>query len=152
MYFRVVAALPLKRRGAFMVSLLALRGGEIRALDVADFHPDVGEHGALLVAKAVKGPNFGAPIRGPKSRRARMAPVDAALRAWIDEHRAGAAPDAQLFINPTARTADKRWLSNSLREEWNRAEKRAGLRHVRMYEGSRHSSATAALAGACPWM
>ena len=52
---------------------------------------------------------------------------------------AGARP---LFVNPTGRTPGKRWLSNSLRLEWNRAAARAGL-EVKMYEGSKHSTATA---------
>ena len=50
-----------------------------------------------------------------------------------------------LFPNPTARNRGRRWMHNTLREEWNRAAEKVGVR-VRMYEGTKHSSATAWLA------
>jgi len=49
-----------------------------------------------------------------------------------------------LFQNPTGTKDRKRWLSNALRLEWNRAGKRVGVR-VKMYEGTKHSSASAAV-------
>src|SRR5690606_4010281 len=56
-------------------------------------------------------------------------------------HRAGAAPDAPLFPNPTARNREKRWHANALREEWKRAASAVGL-EVKMYEGTKHSFGT----------
>ena len=47
-----------------------------------------------------------------------------------------------LFPNPTSRNAERRWIANALREEWNRAADEAGVK-VRMYEGTKHSAATA---------
>ena len=46
-----------------------------------------------------------------------------------------------LFPNPSARNPERRWISNALREEWNRAASQVGVK-VKMYEGTKHSSAT----------
>jgi hypothetical protein len=46
---------------------------------------------------------------------------------------------------PSARNREQRWIANTLREEWNRAAAKVRVR-VRMYEGTKHSSATAWLA------
>jgi hypothetical protein len=45
----------------------------------------------------------------------------------------------------TAEGKIQRWIANTLREEWNQAAAKVGVR-VRMYEGTKHSSATAWLA------
>jgi len=136
---RVLAAIPGDRRGVFLALRLGIRPGEARALDVADF---TGTH--LLVGKAVKGPTSKAPTRGTKNRTASVVPVDAELGDWIREHRHDAIGAAPLFVNPTGRKAGKRWFANSLREEWNRAAKAVGLKGVKCYEGTKHSTATAA--------
>ena len=57
---------------------------------------------------------------------------------------AGALVGAPLFVNPAGRRDGRRWLSNPLREEWNRAAQDVGVR-VRMYEGTKHTTATEAL-------
>ncbi len=46
-----------------------------------------------------------------------------------------------LFPNPTSRNRERRWIANALREEWNRAARAVGVK-VRMYEGTKHSSAS----------
>jgi hypothetical protein len=48
---------------------------------------------------------------------------------------------AALFPNPTSRNGDRRWIANTLREEWNRAAEPLGTK-VRMYEETKHSSAS----------
>jgi integrase len=80
---------------------------------------------------------------GPK-----YAIIDSELREWIEKwvDPQGALDGSPLFFNPTARTRDKRWLSNPLRDEWNRAAEKVGVR-VKMYEGTKHTSATEALRG-----
>jgi len=99
----------------------------------------------------VKGPNANAPTRGTKGRSAAWIPVDEELDQWI-AWRLAQVSKAELlrgrialFPNPTARNREKRWIANTLREDRNQAAAKVGVR-VRMYEGSRHSSATAWLA------
>jgi hypothetical protein len=99
----------------------------------------------------VKGPNANAPARGTKGRSAAWIPVDEELQRWIEWRLFQVSKEEllrsriALFPNPTARNREKRWIANSLREEWNQAAARVGVR-VRMYEGTKHSSATAWLA------
>jgi len=141
----ILGEIPEDRRGAFLAARLGLRPGEVRALNVEDWHR---HQGLLSVHRSAKGPNANAPIRGTKSRRARFVEVDPELRAWLEEH---VPPAVQLqggrplFRNPTARNRERRWIANALREEWNRAARQLGLSGIRMYEGTKHSSATDAL-------
>lgn len=139
----VLGEIPEDRRGAFIGQVdLGLRPGEIRALNVGDYRD-----GWLMIAAAMKGPSSKAPRRGTKEGNVRRLPVREGspdLAAWIERwvdpaDRLQAEP---LFTNPTGRSPDKRWLSNALRLEWNRAAERAGVR-VKNYEGTKHSFATA---------
>ncbi len=66
------------------------------------------------------------------------------LRAWIESYvdptdRLRAAP---LFLNP--RTGE-RWTHYALRDAWLRACEAAGVGHVRLYEGTKHTMATEAI-------
>ena len=142
----VLQAIPEGRRGGFLAAAhLGLRPGEIRALDVSDYHD-----GWITISKAVKGPSTKAPIRGTKTRKVRRLPVDEELRAWIERRMAEVTAEERLrgpvplFPNPTGRSVDRRWTSNALREEWNRACDEVGVR-VRMYEGTKHAFASDAL-------
>ena len=94
----------------------------------------------------MKGPCSGAPRAVAKERNWRRIIIDTELREWIERwvNPQGALDSSALFVNPTARTPGKRWLSNPLREEWNRAAEKVGVR-VKMYEGTKHTSATEAL-------
>ncbi len=143
---RVLAAVPEDRRGAFLAAArLGLRPGEIRALNADDYHD-----GWLTISKAVKGPNSTAPTRGTKTRKVRRVPVDDDLRGWIERRLTDVRPEERLqgpvplLPNPTARNAEKRWIANAPREEWNRACRKVGVR-VRMVEGTKHAFATDAL-------
>jgi len=141
---RVLEEIPLERRGAFLAAArLGLRPGEIRALKVDDY-----QEGKLLIARAVQGPNTSAPVRHTKNRRSAWMPVyDDELRTWIEWRVRFAAAEERLrgrvalFPNPSGRAKDRRWLSNSMREEWNRAAAKVGVR-CRMYEGTKHTFAT----------
>jgi site-specific recombinase XerD len=105
----------------------------------------------LTISRAVKGPNANAPTRGTKGRSAAWIPVDEELQRWIEWRLRAISKEEMLrarialFPNPTARNRERRWIANTLREEWNQAAAKVGVR-VRMYEGTKHSSATAWLA------
>jgi integrase len=142
----VLQAIPEDRRGGFLAAArLGLRPGEIRALDVSDYH-----EGWVTISKAVKGPSAHAPVRGTKTRKVRRLPVGEDLRDWIERRLASVTAQdrirgpSPLFLNPTGRSADRRWTANALREEWNRACAQVGVR-VRMYEGTKHAFASDAL-------
>jgi hypothetical protein len=72
--------------------------------------------------------------------------VDEALQRWIEWRLVEVSKEAMLrsrialFPNPSARNREKRWIANALREEWSQAAESVGVR-VRMYEGTKHSSA-----------
>lgn len=138
------------RRGAFLAARLGIRPGEIRAADVTDYRV-IEDVPGLTISRAVKGPNANAPTHGTKGRNAAWIPVDEELQRWIEWRLFQLSKEGMLrqrialFPNPTARNRDRRWIANALREEWNRAAARVGVR-VRMYEGTKHSSATAWLA------
>jgi len=142
---QILAAIPDDRRGAFLAARLGVRPGEARALEVGDYDPP---SGTLTIAAAMKGASAGAPRRSTKERNVRRIIVDAELRAWIEAHVAheGAITRAPLFANPTARAGGGRWIASALRREWNRAAEKVGVK-VRMYEGTKHTSATEALRG-----
>jgi len=141
---RVLEEIPLERRGAFLAAArLGLRPGEIRALNVDDY-----QDGKLLITRAVQGPNANAPVRHTKNRRSAWMPVyDDELRTWIEWRVRFTTAEERLrgrvalFPNPSGRAQDRRWLSNSMREEWNRAAAKIGVR-CRMYEGTKHTFAT----------
>jgi len=72
------------------------------------------------------------------------------LAKWLEWRMARVKPQdllqgpLPLFQNSTGRRDRKRWLSDALRHEWNRACKRVGVR-AKMYEGCKHSTASAAV-------
>jgi len=140
---QILAAIPADRRGAFLAARLGIRPGEVRALNVSDYDRP---SRVLTIRAAMKGPTSSAPRRGTKERNVRRLIVDHELASWIEEHVdfRGALSGAPLFVNPTGRRDGKRWLSNPLREEWDRAAQRVGVL-VRMYEGTKHTTATEAL-------
>ncbi len=131
-------------RGPFIAAVeLLLRPGEIRALNVADFRD-----GKLTVAHAMKGPNTDAPRMGTKTGDFRVLLVGDRLAAWMETHvdRTPARLQEPLFVNPRSnhsRNHEGRWLADALRAEWKRAASAAGLPEIKMYEGTKHSTATA---------
>ena len=145
----ILEAIPWERRGAFLAAACGVRPGEVRALNIEDVVQE-GEHLWLKIRAAMQGPNSVEAAPRTKTRKHGRAPVSEELAKWIywridqvgpQDRLKGAIP---LFINPTARNPEKRWLDNPLREEWNRATKRLGL-VVKFYEGTKHATATDAI-------
>jgi integrase len=134
----VLEAIPDAERGIFLaLAHLGLRPGEARALTVADYHGN----GWLTVSKAVKGKCVSSPIGGTKTGKPKRLPVSEPLRDWIERHAAatGRLRSAPLFPNP--RTG-RIWPHKALARAWKHAVDRAGLPHVGLYEGTKHSFAT----------
>jgi integrase len=147
----ILEAIPVERRGAFLAACHGARPGEIRALDVSDVEDREGVPG-LRIRRAVKGPNSTAPVGGTKTGEAAWIAIDDELCEWIEWRleerrealRLGGPPWAAspaLFPNPTSRNRERRWIANALRPKWNRAADAVGVK-VRMYEGTKHSSAS----------
>ena len=145
----VLEQIPWDRRGAFLAAACGARPGEVRAFNLSDVVQD--ETGTWLrVHSACQGQNAHEPADVTKGREPGWCPVSEELLDWLvwrldqvslEDRVKGEIP---LFVNPLGRIAAKRWLGNALREEWNRAAQRVGLK-VRMYEGTKHSTATDAL-------
>jgi integrase len=143
----VLQAIPESRRGPFYAMAdMGLRPGEVRALDVADFDFEARR---LTVARAVKGPRVGDPIRETKTGAVRRLPVTPRLAAWIQVHvdRRDRLRGRPLFINPATGT---RYTHSAFRRTWGGACQRAGVPGVCLYEGTKHSFATDAVRRGVP--
>jgi len=142
---RVLAAISEEERGIFFaMARLGLRPGEARALEVGDYHD-----GWVSVDKAVKGKTVSAPVRGTKTGKSKRLPVDSELAEWTLRH--GDPQDrfrrAPLFVNP--RTGGI-WAHKALARVWARAVEAAGLPHISLYEGTKHTFATDAIRRGVP--
>ena len=137
---RVLDAIPEAARGIHLaMGTMGLRPGEARALEVR--HVDL-ERGELLVEQAMKGNGPESPIGPTKTNTKRDVPLSNALRTWLGQHLAeDAEPDAPLFTNPNT---SNRWSHWAVRDAWLSACDAAGVRRVKLYEGTKHSMATAA--------
>jgi integrase len=129
----VLRAIPEAKRGIFLaMALLGVRPSEAIRLNAAD-----------LVDGWVS-------VRLTKNRQAKRVPVPAELGEWVAAH---VPHDARfrglpLFALPYAgrgRRGNGRWNGTSLRREWHIACASVGVR-VKLYEGTKHSGATALLA------
>jgi integrase len=137
---RVLEAIPERDRGIFVaMAYMGLRPGEARALTIADCHD-----GWLKVDKAIKGKSVSAPVRGTKTGKPKSLPMPEVLQAWIGQHvdRSGRLSRQPLFPNP--RTG-RPWAHKALQRIWNDAVESAGLPHISLYEGTKHSMATDAM-------
>ena len=133
----VLGAIPEERRGAFLaMALLGIRPNEVIALDVADLDGPV-----LRVTKARKGRNSASPIRGLKGGQGKVLPVPPVLREWVEEWVKPHRITGPLFTNPLGRTAEKRWITDSLEDTWNTAAASVGVK-INLYNGTKHSCAT----------
>jgi integrase len=141
---RVLEQIPVERRGIYLAMTdLMIRPGEARALNVGDYDWDSGE---LRVYAAMKGLLSDAPRRGTKEDDFRLLGATGRLSAWLDEQvpkMARLNPVLPLFRNPNARAQDRRYIHHVIRTGWNRAVKAAGLEPVALYEGTKHSTASA---------
>ncbi len=149
---RVFEAIPYERRGSYLIgSCLLMRPCEVFAVELGDYDP---ESNTLLVNKAVTGRHVDEKAKSTKKRTSNKRPVwDDDARDWIlwrleqttaQQKLRGEA--TALFWNPTARNKRKRWNPQSHRTQWNAACKEAGVR-VKLYEGTKHSTATALAEG-----
>jgi len=142
---RVLEAIPDGERGIFLaLAHLGLRPSEARALLVADYRD-----GWLHVNKAAKSKSATAEIRGTKTGKPKRLPVSEELAEWIGRYvdPAGRLAAAPLFPNP--RTG-RMWPHKALQRVWNQALERAGLPHVSLYEGTKHTMATDAIRRGVP--
>jgi len=140
---RILAAIPWERRGAFLAAAFeALRMGEIRALDVSDYHD-----GRLRVTKAIQGPRIDARVADfTKNDSGEVREIwHPELQSWLEwrldqktERLKGA---VALFWNPSARNTAKRWTPDPMEQEWHRACVVAGVA-VPLQEGTRHAILT----------
>ncbi len=143
----ILKEIPEQKRGAFITSVeLLLRPGEVRALNVENYDRRTR---VLCVAHAMKGPRRDAPRRETKEGDIRYREASDRLHAWIERYvplLAVYEGERPLFANPDAKAAlnpSKRWTHDPLRTNWNEAATRAGHPGVQLYEGTKHSTATA---------
>ena len=119
------------------------RPGELRALNVSDYDFKTQ---TVTVRHAMDGDTNTAGRKATKEDDVRVRPVSDRTAAWLDAHTPseerliGSRP---LFVNPDGRSAPGgRYNAQALRLGWHRAADSAGLGHVRMYEGTKHSTLT----------
>jgi integrase len=140
----ILGAIPEAARGAFYaMALMGLRPGEARGLDARAY-----ADGVLTVAQAAKDRRAEPEIGDTKTRQVRRLPCARELAEWIEAHvpKRARLAGGPMFQNPRGRGAEKRWSGGALERTWARACTAALGRLVPMYEGTRHSFATAALA------
>ena len=138
---QLILRIPERDRGPYLVaSLMGLRPGEIRALDVADVLKD-GPYWRLKVSKAVQGSLSSSPIGPTKNRRVRLLPIHPTAREWLEAHTdwSGRLTRQPLFTNRMGRrlSHDQFWKG------WKKV--RQGVTSASLYEGTKHSFASAAL-------
>jgi integrase len=144
----VLAEIPYELRGGYLAACHGIRPGELRALDVDDVEDRDGVAG-IVISRAMKGPNANAVCGGTKTGDTSWVPIDEELTEWIAWRLEQDSPKGfltrALFPNVRATTRDNpehRWTANRLRLVWNGAAATVGVK-VKMYEGTKHSSATA---------
>ncbi|HME72647.1 MAG TPA: hypothetical protein VKM54_22690 [Myxococcota bacterium] len=144
---RVLAAIPWELRGAFMAAAYeSLRVSEVRAFDCDDYLGG----GNLRLAAALQGSRADARRSHTKNRSATMRELwHPELVRWIEWRLELFSPEARLggetalFWNPRPHNAAKRWVPAALRNTWHEACERAGVGHIGLQEGTRHSTLTA---------
>lgn len=155
----LLAAIPEADRGIFLaMALMGIRPSEAVALRTSDYDPEGDENapwGRLLVARARKGRDLHSPVRGTKTGRSQRLPVPELLAEWLQAQIPTRArlQGGPLFPNP--RTGSP-WASTTLRRAWAAACRETGLVDderrptVGLYEGTKHSFATDAVARGVP--
>lgn len=108
-----------------------IRPGESRALKVKDFNlEDMTVH--IERAFSLK------ELRSRKNKKDYYLPIASAFDTSVLK---GKFPDAFVFTNQAGRP----YKAENLRRIWHRACKKAGVPHIKLYNGTRHSTATDAL-------
>ena len=118
-----------------------VRPSEARALRVRDWDGEF----ALRVARGAKDHRTRGVVRGLKARNAKTVPVDFFLHDWflefVSPKRRLQDPDGPLFRNPDGREGGW-WSKSALSYTWQQACKKVGVSGVKMYEGTKHLTAT----------
>lgn len=148
---RVLAAMPERHRAIFEFLVYQMcRPSEARALMWGDVDLEAGAHGRVVLRGTVIGREYRAMT---KTRRARVLPlhprVAAALRrikpdlcppGWFVFQMPGAGPPVV-----GAEASGRAYHETTMRWQWRRACRLAGVPEITLYAGTRHSSATEAL-------
>jgi hypothetical protein len=143
----VLEAIPWDLRGAFLAAAYeSLRVSEVRAFDCDDYLGD----GKLRLAAALQGSRADAKRSHTKNRSASLRELwNPELVRWIEWRLEQFTPEARLrgetalFWNPRAHNPSKRWVPAALRNAWHEACELAGVGHIGLQEGTRHSTLTA---------
>jgi site-specific recombinase XerD len=137
----VLNAIPWAMRGIFAALCLGIRPNAARALRVEDV-----QRGGIRVRRAVQGRTAKAAVgRHTKGRKENWVPMTRELECWVKEHASDRLPGALLFTNPRARLQGRSWTHDALGGVWRIASEEAGIKHVPLYQATKHSFATAAL-------
>jgi integrase len=131
----VLAQIAEAERGIYLVLVdCGMRPGEARALRVRDVRHD----GWIEVRMAAKQQGRDS-ILGPTktSHHRDVPPLTDRLALWMKAH-----PPTGTMLFPHPDGAGGLWDHPLLANTWHRAVKAAGLRRVRLYEGTKHSTAT----------
>lgn len=141
---QILGAIPPDARGIFLaMARMGLRPGEARGLDARACRD-----GFLVIDQAAKDRAADAEIGPTKTRMVRRLPIEPELADWIEQHvpKRARLEGGPMFTNPRGHTPGKRWSASAVERTWRRACMVAHGRAFPMYEGTRHSFATLALA------
>jgi len=142
----ILEAIPEDRRGIYIMAVEEVfRPGELRALNLSDYSFATKK---VTVRAAMDGDTNSSQRKETKEDDVRVRIVSDRMAAWLEAHTSAEdrlTGDRPLFINPDARTAPGgRYNSQELRNGWSKAADAVGLGHAKMYEGTKHSTLTAA--------
>jgi len=129
---RILEAIAEDRRGIFLaLAELGLRPSEARRLRACDYSAGV--------------PPW-ITVPHTKTRRVKRLPVIPVLERWIERHvpRESRLTQRPLFVRPQTQPAHPAgaWSKSAMTVEWKVACERAGVPHIGLYEGTKHSTAT----------
>jgi integrase len=136
-------AIPWEKAGIFFaLAQTTMRPSEARALRVKDWNG--GDE--LRVYRAAKDRKARGVVRGLKARNAKVVPCpEFLLGFWLWEfvpsERRLSDPDGPLFRNPDGRSGGW-WAEKTMGRTWAAACDAAGVPRVKLYEGTKHSTAT----------
>jgi len=140
---KILSAIPWEKAGIFFcLAETAMRPSEARALRVRDWNGS----DEIRVSRAAKDRKTRGVVRGLKARNAKVVPCPVfMLRFWLDEfvtpERRLADPDGPLFPNPDGRLGGW-WAEKTMARTWAAACAAASVPKVKLYEGTKHSTAT----------
>ena len=140
----MLEAIPEAERGSYIMAVEEVfRPGELRALNITDY--DFKTH-TVTIRYAMDGDTNAARRKATKEDDVRVRQITDRMAAWLDAHTPNderLKGNRPLFVNPDGRSAPHgRYNAQALRLGWRRAAASIGLGHVRMYEGTKHSTLT----------